>query len=58
VDLAHEANSIELENARNITRAWQTKCAAFDDVQADVASYHQRLAQSEAAREDLQRKLK
>jgi chromosome segregation ATPase len=29
-----------LENARNITRAWNTKCAAFDDAQADIASYH------------------
>ena len=31
VDLAHESNSIEVENQRNINRGLQTKLAAFDD---------------------------
>lgn len=51
VDLQHEANSIEVENQRNINRGLMTKLAAYEDLQADVSAYTQRLAQSERARD-------
>lgn len=57
VDLAHESNSIEVENQRNINNGLQVKLAAYNDLQNDVASYHQKLAGSEAARADLQMQL-
>jgi len=51
VDLHHEANSIEVENQRNINRGLMTKLASYEDLVADVAAYTQRLADSESARD-------
>jgi len=54
VDLSKESHAIEIENLKNINVGLTTKLASYNDLKNDVATYNQRLVESDNARNGLQ----